>query len=174
MSKKRKSADSDSSSDSSSSDSEVEKSQKKTKKDTNTPVNDELVLHPMFDYLDKWKNDRGNWKFVTNKQTQLIKNCFNDVFFPAKYFKMFLEYIVPMKSNARRLLFETSKHIIRREKLKAKEEAIDFAKIGGDMDKFLEKELEGNKRYARAKIVYDVILASESGETLGEESCVSD
>ncbi len=108
-------------------------------------------------------------------QTQLIKNWFNDIFFPQRYFKIFLEYVVPMKSNARKLLFKASKDLIRRERLKAQEEALDFEKkIGGDLKKFIKKELEENKRYARAKIVYNVLLASETGETLGNDSCVSD
>jgi hypothetical protein len=80
-----------------------------------------------------------------------------------------------MKSNARKMLFQAAKDLIRRERLKAQDEAIEYEKkIGGDLNVFIKKELEDNRRYGRAKIVYKVLLASETGETLGNESCVSD
>jgi hypothetical protein len=81
-----------------------------------------------------------------------------------------------MKSSARKLLFKAAKDLIRRERLKAQEEAIEYEKKigGGDLSAFIKKELQDNKRYARARIIYDVLIASETGETLGNDSCVSD
>ncbi len=67
--RKREDSDSDSSSDSSDSDTSPKQKTKVSQPENPTSANDgDLILHPMFDYLEKWKNDRANWKFNTNKQ----------------------------------------------------------------------------------------------------------
>jgi hypothetical protein len=68
----------DSSSDSSSSEDEKPtvpaKRAKNNAEETVEKTTDDLILHPMFDYLEKWKNDRANWKFNTNKQVCIPTN----------------------------------------------------------------------------------------------------
>jgi hypothetical protein len=74
MSKRKRHSNSDSSD---SSDSSGDESKRTTTKKVKEPkqvetdnTNGDLILHPMFEYLEKWKNDRANWKFNTNKQVK--------------------------------------------------------------------------------------------------------
>ncbi|XP_046993573.1 uncharacterized protein C7orf50 [Schistocerca americana] len=89
------------------------KKEKIKKLKTEPKTRDEvLVQKKALTYLKQWHRDRGNWKFEKLKQIWLIQNMLDASKIPDKKFKIFLQYIVPIKGSARRLVEEKASEII--------------------------------------------------------------
>jgi len=70
-------------------------------------------------YLKTWKEDKQMWKFNKNRQTWLLKNLFHPSAFDDELFSILVEYLRPLKGNARA---ET----IKQAEAKVNEDAVQF------------------------------------------------
>jgi hypothetical protein len=155
-------------------------------------VNDDKQLM----YLEKWKNDRINWKFNKTTQSKLVRQWPQTSYFSKTHFKLFLEYITQLKGQSRLHLFRQAKTMMRQQKKKVKTDAIKFVlefmerdelkKLKGlDREqkdaqilkmeaakKFIGREMKEDTLYKRARAVYNVLVLTDEdqGSTLANES----
>lgn len=153
-------------------------------------------LNPCFTYLEQWKKDRIRWKFNKNHQNRLMRHWKDHTKFSKAHFKLFMEYIVPIRGNSRLHLFNDAKRLMREQKAKVSKDAIAYVnefmepkdrKKYENMSeeeknaqllktlaarKFMESELSDNTVYKRARAVYDILVLTdeEHGSALADES----
>ncbi|EFC43908.1 predicted protein [Naegleria gruberi] len=134
---------------------------------------EKIILHPIVEFLEQWKNDRSNWTFDGTKQRTLINQCLNAQIIDGKRFKYFLEYVAPLVGFDRVKLFETCREYVKTQRAAAQKNALHTlpskerklvltdksirAKCVNEMKDIL----QDNKRYKRAKTVMRVLKATD-------------
>ncbi|XP_054286711.1 uncharacterized protein C7orf50 homolog isoform X1 [Macrosteles quadrilineatus] len=87
--------------------------QKKTKKKKNK--SQPVSVQPnssILDYLTRWKNKRGNWKFEKVKQTRLVTNMFENEKLPDAHFDIFLEYMEGGSKSMKELMSKMANEVV--------------------------------------------------------------
>ncbi|KAF0977770.1 hypothetical protein FDP41_003092 [Naegleria fowleri] len=134
---------------------------------------DEIILHPVVEFLDQWKNDKENWTFDGTKQRALIHQCLNAQIIDSRRFKYFLEYIAPMVGFDRVKLYETCAEYVKTQRRNAQKSALHELsskerksiltdpQIRTKCVKAMKDILSDNKRYKRAKTIMLVLKATD-------------
>lgn len=85
---------------------------KNKKKQQQPPVDEGKILRECTEYLNKWKNDKPNWKFEKIKQIKLV----NNMFYPGKVsdeiFPVFVEYIAGSSGHMRKLVSTRAMEVV--------------------------------------------------------------
>jgi len=80
---------------------------------------EEIRILEAKEYLRKWKDERGSWKFNKTKQTWLLKNLFHKDALDDSSFSILVDYLRPLKGNAR-------EETIKQAEAKVNEDGVDF------------------------------------------------
>ena len=113
-------------------------------------------VHEGLKYLDKYENDRTNWKFQKKNQIYVLNNILNKKLIPKNYFKIALKYIVNLEGNARKNLIELCEQAIKAQR-KKEEENLSDQENEDEKEKRITEELKENRIYLRSEIIIKIL-----------------
>lgn len=85
---------------------------KKSNKKKQPVVDEGKIVKECIEYLNKWKNDKPNWKFEKIKQIKLVNNMFHPVRVSDEIFPIFVEYIAGSSGHVRKLVCTKATEVV--------------------------------------------------------------